>query len=79
MTTIQNSYKFNHPSILIESFDLINSQKNLGKLGDDLLSYFIAKQCYLETASMDMYTSTNDLHKLTMTFTSDLFLGYIIC
>ena len=79
MTTIQNSYKFNHSSILIESFDLINSQKNLGKLGDDLLSYFITKQCYLETASMDMYTSTNDLHKLTMTFTSDLFLGYILC
>jgi hypothetical protein len=65
--------------MLLESFNLINSQANLGKLSDDLLIYFITKQWYIETASMDMFTSTNDLHNLTMTFTSDLFLGYILC
>ena len=44
-----------------------------------MLSYNVTKLLYLETASIDKYTSKDCLHKLREFFTSNLFFSYIIC
>ena len=82
----QKFYSFKNLNLLIEAFTLIpthgvhnNFQKILEKVGDSFLSYNVTKLLYLETASIDKYTSKDCLHKLREFFTSNLFFSYIIC
>jgi len=79
-----NNYSFKNHYLLNEAFTVTSSDRNfncnfLEKFGDILINYFMSKQLYLETATVQKYMKVNDLHKVRSIFTSNVWLAYLFC